>query len=64
MITVKEIAQMTLNSVLQWVAVALILIMAIVYIVRKLRRDKGCGSCELKDKCDKLKKSATERDCN
>ena len=55
---------MTLNSVLQWVAVALILRMAIVYIVRKLRRDKGCGSCELKDKCDKLKKSATERDCN
>ncbi|MEE0978462.1 MAG: FeoB-associated Cys-rich membrane protein [Muribaculaceae bacterium] len=47
---------MTLNLILQWVAVAIILIMALIYIVRKMRRNKGCGSCELKDKCDKLKK--------
>lgn len=44
------------NDLFQWLSVAAILIVVILYIIRRLRRrDKGCGcgcdNCNLKNNC-------------
>ncbi|MDE7154509.1 MAG: hypothetical protein K2O00_08755 [Muribaculaceae bacterium] len=49
---------MSISDILQWVAVGAIVGIAVVYLVRRLRSDArgdGCGSCELKDNCNKKK---------
>lgn len=49
---------MTLNGILQWMTVGAIVAVAVIYLIHRLRsnvRDGGCGSCELKDNCNKKK---------
>lgn len=52
---------MTLNDILQATGVGLILLMAIVWIIRRATREKdvcgsGCEGCPIKGKCDSKKK--------
>lgn len=44
---------LSINIILQYIAVVIILIIAIVFIVKKLRRSKhsGCSGCALFDSC-------------
>lgn len=46
------------SDIVQWIAVGVIVGIAAVYLIRRLRSDArgdGCGSCELKDNCNKKK---------
>lgn len=50
---------MTLNDILQATGVALVLLLAVIWIIRKIRRkdgDCGCGceDCPVKKKCCKI----------
>lgn len=49
---------MNLNDLLQAIGVAAVLILTIVWIIRRIRRkdngcDCGCDGCPIKDKCSK-----------
>lgn len=44
---------MDLNDILQWTAIAVILIVTVAYIIRKVtRRHNGCCGCGLKNCCN------------
>lgn len=52
---------MTLNDILQAAGVGLILLMAVIWIIRRSTRKNsdcgcGCAGCPIKEKCDSKKK--------
>lgn len=56
-----------MSDVAQWIAVAVIVVIAAVALVRALKKNTtdGCGDCALKEHCVKKKRKETddETDC-
>ena len=49
---------MSLYDIIQWFTVGVIVALSAVYLYSRIRSDVrggGCGSCELKDNCNKKK---------
>ncbi|MBD5245803.1 MAG: hypothetical protein HDS55_03525 [Barnesiella sp.] len=49
---------MSLYDIVQWFTVGVIVALSAVYLYSRIRsdvREGGCGSCELKDNCNKKK---------
>jgi len=52
-----------MDEILQWTAVAIILIIAVIYIVRKMsRKNDRCASCGLNGRCTESKCDGTADD--
>lgn len=54
---------MSLYDIVQWITVGIIVALAVMYLIKRLRADSRdeCGSCELKDNCNKKKNSTKNK---